>query len=264
MVFWKVEESGDVPEGTNMIYLKNKIEIDKMYRAGQIVKETLFMIEENIVSGITTSELDKKAEEFILSKNALPGFKGLYGYPGTICISIDDEVVHGLPGDRILENGQIVSVDVGSIYDGFYGDHAKTFVVGETSKEKQMLMEVTNKCLHIGIEQVEIGNTIGDIGYAIQSYAESFGYGVVRELVGHGIGTKLHEDPQVPNYGSKGSGYKIEEGLCIAIEPMINLGSPKVYTKKDNWTVCTSDGLPSAHFEHSVAVVDKKVKVLTA
>jgi len=247
-----------------LIHLKNKFEIEKMYHAGQIVKETLFMIEENIVPGISTLELDKKAEEFILSKNALPGFKGLYGFPGTLCISIDDEVVHGLPSERKLENGQIVSVDVGSIYDGFYGDHAKTFIVGETSKEKMKLINDTNKCLSIGINQVKVGNTIGDIGYAIQSYAESCGYGVVRELVGHGIGSKLHEEPQVPNFGIKGAGCKIENGLCLAIEPMINLGSYKVFTKKDNWTVCTNDGLPSAHFEHSVAIFNNKIKVLTA
>jgi len=247
-----------------LIHLKNKFEIEKMYHAGQIVKETLFMIEENIVPGISTLELDKKAEEFILSKNALPGFKGLYGYPGTLCISIDDEVVHGLPSNRKLENGQIISIDVGSIYDGFYGDHAKTFVVGKTSKEKMKLINDTKKCLIIGIDQMQVGNTIGDIGYAIQSYAESCGYGVVRELVGHGIGSKLHEEPQVPNFGIKGVGHKIENGLCLAIEPMINLGSHKVFTKKDNWTVCTEDGLPSAHFEHSVAIFDNKIKVLTA
>mgnify|MGYP001271947155 FL=1 len=246
-----------------MIYLKNKFEIERLYHAGQIVKETLFMIEDSIKPGITTLELDKKAEDFIISKNALPGFKGLYGYPATICISIDDEVVHGLPSDRELKDGQIVSVDVGSIYEDFYGDHAKTFIVGSTSEEKRKLVENTKKCLEKGIEQVKTGNTIGDIGYAIQSYAESCGYGVVRELVGHGIGRNLHEDPQVPNFGSKDEGFKIEDGLCLAIEPMINLGTPDVFTKKDNWTVCTKDGLPSAHFEHSVAVVNNKVKVLT-
>ena len=247
-----------------MIYLKNKFEIEKMYHAGQIVKETLFMIEENVVEGVTTLELDKLAEEFILSKNAIPGFKGLYGYPATICISIDDEVVHGLPSKRSLKKGEIVSVDVGSIYEDFYGDHAKTFIVGETSVEKTKLVEDTRKCLLLGIEQVRVGNYIGDIGYTIQSYAESCGYGVVKELVGHGIGNKLHEEPQVPNFGLKGTGYRIQEGLCIAIEPMINLGVPDVFTKKDNWTVCTKDGLPSAHFEHSVAVLNNKVKVLTA
>ena len=246
-----------------MIYLKNKFEVEKMYRAGQIVKDTLFLLEDNIAEGISTFELDKKAEEYILSQKALPGFKGLYGYPSTICVSIDNEVVHGLPSNRTLRNGQIISIDVGSIHDDFYGDHAKTFIVGSTSKEKEKLVENTKECLRRGIEQIEIGNTIGDIGYAIQSYAESCGYGVVRELVGHGIGNNLHEDPQVPNFGLKGKGHKIEEGLCLAIEPMINLGSYEVYTKDDNWTVCTTDGLPSAHFEHSVAVIDKKLKVLT-
>ena len=246
-----------------MIYLKNKLEIEKLYHAGQIVKETLFMIEESIEPGITTFELDRKAEEFIISQKAIPGFKGLYGYPATICISVDDEVVHGVPSNRVLEKGQIVSVDVGSIYEGFYGDHAKTFIVGSTSREKQKLVEDTKKCLEKGIEQVLVGNTIGDIGYAIQSYAESCGYGVVRELVGHGIGSNLHEEPQVPNFGSKGTGFEIKEGLCLAIEPMINLGTHDVFTKKDNWTVCTKDGLPSAHFEHSVAVVNNKAKVLT-
>ena len=246
-----------------MIYLKNKFEVEKMYRAGQIVKDTLFLLEENIAEGISTFELDKKAEQYILSQKALPGFKGLYGYPSTICVSIDNEVVHGLPSNRTLRNGQIISIDVGSIHDDFYGDHAKTFIVGSTSKEKEKLVENTKECLRLGIEQIEIGNTIGDIGYAIQSYAESCGYGVVRELVGHGIGNNLHEDPQVPNFGLKGKGCKIEEGLCLAIEPMINLGSYEVYTKDDNWTVCTTDGLPSAHFEHSVAVIDKKLKVLT-
>ncbi len=246
-----------------MIHLKNKSEIEKLYHAGQIVKDTLFLVEENIMPGVTTLELDKIAEEFILSKNALPGFKGLYGYPATLCISIDDEVVHGIPGNKVLEKGQIVSVDVGSIYDDYYGDHAKTFVVGKTSTEKMKLVEVTSKCLILGIEQVKIGNRIGDIGSSIQQYAESHGYGVVRELVGHGIGTKLHEEPQVPNFGVKDTGPLIEEGMCLAIEPMINLGSYEVYTKNDNWTVCTLDSKPSAHFEHSVAVLDGKVKVLT-
>ena len=246
-----------------MIYLKDKYQVEKLYQAGQIVKETLCHLENSIESGVSTIELDKIAEEYILSKNAIPGFKGLYGYPATLCISIDDEVVHGIPGKRELSEGEIVSIDVGSIYEDYYGDHARTFIVGKTSVEKQKLIDDTNKCLELGIEQVKDGNTIGDIGFAIQSFAESCGYGVVRELVGHGIGTKLHEEPQVPNFGSKGLGCKIEEGMCLAIEPMINLGKPEVYTKSDNWTVCTADGLPSAHFEHSVAFIDNKVKVLT-
>ena len=246
-----------------MIHLKNKNEIEKLYRAGQIVKETLFTVEEYIKPGISTLELDRIAEEFILSKNAIPGFKGLYGYPSTLCISVDDEVVHGLPSKRLLENGQLVSIDVGSIYDGFYGDHAKTFIVGQTTEEKQSLLKVTRECLEIGINQATVGNRIGDIGYSIQKHAESFGFCVVKELVGHGIGSKLHEDPQVPNFGFSNTGPKIEPGLCLAIEPMINLGSEEVFTKDDGWTVCTKDGKVSAHFEHSIAVCEDEIRVLT-
>lgn len=246
-----------------MIHLKNKSEIEKLYKAGQIVKETLFTIEENIKPGVSTLELDKIAEEFIISNNAIPGFKGLYGYPATLCVSIDNEVVHGLPSNRLLENGQIVSIDVGSIYDDYYGDHAKTFVVGNTTEHKQSLIEVTLECLNIGIQEAKPGKRIGDIGFAIQKYAESFGFGVVRDLVGHGIGSKLHEDPQVPNFGFRNTGPLIEPGLCLAIEPMINLGSEEVFTKSDNWTVCTKDGKPSAHFEHSIAICEDEVRVLT-
>ena len=193
-----------------MIHLKNRSEIEKLYSAGQIVKETLLLVEEYIKPGVTTIELDQIAEKFIRSKKAVPGFKGLYGFPATLCVSIDDEVVHGIPKDRELKNGQIVSIDVGSIYEDYYGDHAKTFVVGETSDEKKKLLDVTRECLMIGISQVRVGNRIGDIGYSIQEYAESHGYGVVRDLVGHGIGKKLHEEPQVPNFGKKGTGSMIE------------------------------------------------------
>ena len=246
-----------------MIHLKNKSEIEKLYHAGQIVKETLFLIEEYIKPGITTLELDRIAEEFIISKQSIPGFKNLYGYPATLCISIDDEVVHGIPGKRELENGQIVGIDVGSIYQDFYGDHAKTFIVGKTTKEKYNLVKITSECLDIGIKEVKLGNKIGDIGYNIQKHAESFGYGVVKSLVGHGIGRKLHEEPQVPNFGFKNTGPPIEEGMCLAIEPMINMGSSKTYQKSDGWTECTVDKKPSAHFEHSVAYFDGKVKILT-
>tara|TARA_B100001741_G_C16531595_1_gene589790 strand:- start:234 stop:977 length:744 start_codon:yes stop_codon:yes gene_type:complete len=246
-----------------MIHLKNRSEIEKLYSAGQIVKETLLLVEEYIKPGVTTIELDQIAEKFIRSKKAVPGFKGLYGFPATLCVSIDDEVVHGIPKDRELKNGQIVSIDVGSIYEDYYGDHAKTFVVGETSDEKRKLLDVTRECLMIGISQVRVGNRIGDIGYSIQEYAESHGYGVVRDLVGHGIGKNLHEEPQVPNFGKKGTGSMIENGLCLAIEPMINMGDYNVYTKSDKWTMCTVDGKPSAHFEHSIAFIDNKVKILT-
>ena len=247
-----------------MIHLKNKSEIEKLYKAGQIVKDTLFYIEDFIKPGISTIELDRLAEEFILSKGAIPGFKGYYDYPATLCISIDNEVVHGIPSERILKSGEIVGIDVGSIYEDFYGDHAKTFIVDDTSEDKKKLIEITKECLMLGIDELKVGNCIGDIGYAIQQHAELNGYSVVRDLIGHGIGRNLHEEPQVPNFGKRNSGEVIENGLCIAIEPMINMGDYNVYTKEDEWTVCTADGKPSAHFEHSVAIYDNKVKILTA
>ena len=246
-----------------MIHLKNKFEIEKLYRAGQIVKDTLVLLEEYIKPGISTIELDKIAEKFIISNKVIPGFKGYYGYPATLCISIDDEVVHGIPSERILKKGQIVGIDVGSIYDDYYGDHARTFIVEDTSEDKKKLLKVTKECLMLGIKEVKVGQRIGDIGFVIQKHAEANGYGVVRDLIGHGIGRNLHEDPQVPNYGIQNSGPLIENGLCIAIEPMINMGDYNVYTKKDNWTVCTKDGKPSAHFEHSIAIYDDTVKILT-
>ena len=246
-----------------MIGIKNKDEIKLMARACEIVRDTLFLLEEKICPGISTNELDKIAEDYILSQGAELGFKGLYGYPSTICISIEDEVVHGLPSDKKLFEGQIVGIDVGSIYKGFYGDHAKSFAVGNISKDKKRLLKITKECLDKGIEKAVPGNRIGDIGNAVQDWAESNGYGVVRELVGHGIGSKLHEEPQIPNYGKSGSGPMIDAGMCFAIEPMINMGSKDVYTKKDGWTICTKDGLPSAHFEHTIVVTDNGPQILT-
>ena len=246
-----------------MIYIRSISEIAKISKAGQIVKEALEMVEEWIQPGITTLELDNKAEEFIRSIGAEPGFKGLYGYPATLCVSIDDEVVHGLPTNRELRDGEILSVDVGSLIHGFYGDHAKSFSVGKVDEKRQELMDVTRQCLLDAIEQAVPGNRIGDISHAVQTKAESHGYGVVRELVGHGIGTSLHEEPQIPNFGSPGKGPRIEVGMCFAIEPMINMGTPDVYTKKDGWTVCTKDGLPSAHFEHSITITENGAKILT-
>ena len=246
-----------------MIHIRSSREIDKISKACQIVKEALEMVEEWVQPGITTLELDNKAEEFIRSKGSEPGFKGLYGYPATLCVSIDDEVVHGLPSNRELQEGEILSVDVGSLMEGYYGDHAKSFPVGNVAKKRQGLMDVTRQCLLDAIEQAVPGNRIGDISYAVQTKAESHGYGVVRGLVGHGIGTKLHEEPQIPNFGSPGQGPRIEAGMCFAIEPMINLGSPDIYTKQDGWTVCTKDGLPSAHFEHSITITNNGAKILT-
>ena len=246
-----------------MIHLKNNSEIEKMYYAGQIVKNTLFMLEEFIKPGITTIELDRMAEEFILKQKAKPGFKGLYDFPNTLCVSIDDEVVHGLPSNTDLKEGQIVGIDVGSIYEGFYGDHAKTFKVGKVEESVEQLVETTKESLYKGIEQAIDGNTIGDIGYAIQTYCEQNSYSIVKDLVGHGIGRKLHEDPQIPNYGNKGHGVKIEVGMCMAIEPMVNLGKPEVISKEDGWTISTLDGSLSAHFEHTIAVTEKGTKILT-
>ena len=246
-----------------MIHLKNKSEIEKLYRAGQIVKDTLFLIEEHVKPGITTIELDEIAENFIRKNNAIPGFKGLYGFPGTLCVSIEDEVVHGVPSNRVLKDGEIIGIDVGTICDDFYGDHAKTFSVGSISSEKQKLLDVTRESLMLGIKEVKVNAKIGNIGSVIQNFVEKNGFSVVRELVGHGIGRKLHEEPQVPNFGIYNQGPLIEDGLCLAIEPMINMGSFEVYTKEDNWTISTSDGLPSAHFEHSIALIDNKVKILT-
>ena len=246
-----------------MIHIRSTGEVQKISRACQIVKETLEIIQEMIVPGISTLELDIEAEKFIRSKGAQPGFKGLYGFPATLCVSVEDEVVHGIPNNRKLQDGEIVSVDVGSLIEGYYGDHAKSFAVGKVDSEKEKLMSVTRECLLDGIDQATPGNRIGDIGHAVQKRAESNGYGVVTELVGHGIGTKLHEEPQIPNFGISGTGPKIEVGMCFAIEPMINMGRPEVYTKKDGWTVCTKDGKPSAHFEHTITITENGAEILT-
>tara|TARA_Y100001970_G_scaffold124179_1_gene153812 strand:+ start:1429 stop:2172 length:744 start_codon:yes stop_codon:yes gene_type:complete len=246
-----------------MINIRSTEELEKLYKAGQIVKETLQMVEALIAPGISTIEIDRKAEEFILSKGAMPGFKGLYGFPATLCVSIDDEVVHGMPSDRRLKEGEIFSVDVGSYIDGYYGDHAKSFAVGQIDEDRKRLIDVTRQCLIDAIKVVKPGNRIGDIGFAVQKRAEENRYSVVRELVGHGIGEKLHEEPQIPNFGTPNTGPIIKEGMCFAIEPMINLGGADVFTKTDGWTVCTKDGLPSAHFEHSITVTKNGAKILT-
>ena len=246
-----------------MIFLKNKDEIKNIDYACKIVRDTLFHLEEKIDLDITPLDLDRIAEEYIILKGGIPGFKGLYGFPNTLCISIEDEVVHGIPSDRRLKEGEIVSIDVGSIYNDFYGDHAKTFCVGNVDEKKKKLVEVTRNSLMLGIDQVKPGNHIGDIGFAVQNYAEKNNFSVVRELVGHGIGRKLHEEPQIPNYGTKNTGAELKEGMCLAIEPMLNEGSEKIITKEDGWTICTEDGKPSAHFEHTVAVTNKGVEILT-
>ncbi|HRP53320.1 MAG TPA: type I methionyl aminopeptidase [Fluviicola sp.] len=246
-----------------MIKYKTPEEIEIMRQAALVVSRTLGKVAEMMRPGVTPLELDALAEKYILSQNAKPGFKGLYGCPSTLLISVNEQVVHGLPTKRPIQEGDIVSVDCGAVYNGYYGDHAYTFAVGKISDEKQKLINVTKECLYLGIEQACVGNRIEDIGWAIQTHAEKHGYGVVRELVGHGLGQSLHEDPQVPNYGKRGRGKKIMNGLTIAIEPMINLGTEKVTQLEDNWTIVTADGKPSCHFEHDVAVVNGKPVILS-
>ncbi|MCJ8292497.1 MAG: type I methionyl aminopeptidase [Crocinitomicaceae bacterium] len=246
-----------------MIIYKTADEIEIMREAAQIVSRTLGVLAAEIQPGITPLKLDAIAEEYIRSQNAVPGFLGLYDFPNTLCMSVNEAVVHGIPTDKPLEDGDIISVDCGSIFEGFYGDHAYTFEVGEVTPEIKKLLQVTKECLDLGIAEVVIGNRIGDIGFAIQQHAEKHGYGVVRDLVGHGLGRVMHEDPQVPNYGRRGRGKKIQNGLTIAIEPMINMGTERIDQLDDHWTIVTGDRLPSAHFEHDVAVVDGKPDVLS-
>ena len=246
-----------------MVYKRSKNEIKMISKSCQIVADTIDMISEFVVPGALISDLDKKAENFITSQGARPAFKGYMGFPSTLCISIEDAVVHGIPGDIELKEGQIVGIDCGAELNGYYGDHAKTFSVGKISSEKKKLMEITEESLYKGIEKAVPGNFVGDIGYAVQTHAESNGFSVVRELVGHGIGENLHEEPQVPNYGAPRQGYKLHAGMCIAIEPMINLGGKEIYTAKDGWTILTADGKASAHFEHTIAILEDGPKILS-
>jgi methionyl aminopeptidase len=246
-----------------MIKYKTTEEIELMRTSAQLVSKTLGLLAPYIVPGAIPLELDKMAETFIRDHGGEPGFLGMYGFPNSLCMSPNAQVVHGIPGKKELQNGDILSVDCGVFMNGYYGDHAYTFAVGEVSKETSELLEVTKASLYAGIKEVVEGNRIGDIGAAIQEYTESRGYGVVRELVGHGLGTKMHEDPQVPNYGKRGRGKKIQEGLVIAIEPMINLGTHRIKHLPDGWTILTADGKNSAHFEHDVAVVNGKPEILS-
>lgn len=246
-----------------MIKYKTTEEIELMRASAQLVSKTLGLLAPYIVPGAIPLELDKMAETFIRDHGGEPGFLGMYGFPNSLCMSPNAQVVHGIPGKKELQNGDILSVDCGVFMNGYYGDHAYTFAVGEVSKETSELLEVTKASLYTGIKEVVEGNRIGDIGAAIQEYTESRGYGVVRELVGHGLGTKMHEDPQVPNYGKRGRGKKIQEGLVIAIEPMINLGTHRIKQLPDGWTILTADGKNSAHFEHDVAVVNGKPEILS-
>ncbi len=246
-----------------MIQYKSKEEIEIMRESALVVSQTLGLMAEHIQPGVTPLELDRIAEEFIRDQGAVPGFLGLYDYPNTIITSVNEQVVHGLPTNRPLEEGDVVGLDCGALKNGYYGDHAYTFAVGEITEEVKQLLRITKESLYKGIEKTVAGNRIGDISYAIQTYTESYGYGVVRELVGHGLGKKMHESPEVPNFGKRGRGPKLKEGLVIAIEPMINMGTRRVIQLSDGWTIVTADKKPSAHFEHDVAVVDGKPEILS-
>ena len=246
-----------------MINIKSDYEISLMRKAGNIVYRTHKYLEPYIKPGITTKELDKLAYDFIISQDATPSFLNYNGFPGSICTSVNDEVVHGIPSNRKLKNGDIIGIDIGANYKGYHGDSAWSYKVGSVSKEKEYLLEHTEKALFEGLKQVEPGNRIGDISNAIETYANAHNLGVVRELVGHGVGSNLHEEPDVPNYGKKGTGPLLKEGMTIAIEPMLNLGTHKIYILDDDWTIITRDGSPSAHFEHSVVVTKDGYRILT-
>lgn len=246
-----------------MIKYKTPEEIEIMRESALIVSKTLGLMGEKIEPGVTPLELDKIADEFIRDHGGVPAFLGLYDYPKSIITSVNEQVVHGIPTDRPLEEGDVVGVDIGVLKNDYYGDHAYTFPVGEIKDDVKQLLRVTKECLDKGIEQLVAGNRIGDVSFAIQQHAENHGYGVVRELVGHGLGKKMHESPEVPNFGKRGRGSKIQEGLVVAIEPMINMGTRRVIQLNDGWTIVTADKKPSAHFEHDVAVVNGKPEVLS-
>lgn len=246
-----------------MIVLKTQSELKTMMKAMRISAETLNIAEETIREGITTKELDKAMYDFIIRSGAKPSFLGLYGFPATACISVNDVVIHGIPDNTRLKYGDIVSVDVGAYCDGFHGDNAYTFIVGDTSEENKKLLQETEAALYKGIEQAIVGNRIGDISHAIEQHVSQFGYGIVRQFVGHGVGRKMHEDPEVPNFGKPGRGPRLVEGMTLAIEPMINLKGDGVKVMPDGWTTKTTSGSVAAHFEHSIAITSNGPVILT-
>lgn len=247
-----------------MIILKSKRELAYLYDAGQIVARTLQEIEKTLEPGVTTAKLDQVAEEYILKAQAKPAFKGYHGFPASICASINEEVVHGIPSRlRQVNSGDIISIDVGATIHGFVGDAAVTLPVGEIDSEVQKLLDVSEQALHEGIKKALVNNRLSDISHAIQNHAESNGYSVVRDFVGHGIGRNMHEEPQIPNYGQPGRGPRLKEGMTLAIEPMVNMGNYHVEVLSDNWTVVTKDRKRSAHFEHSIAVTEEGPWILT-
>ena len=251
-----------------MIYIKTKKEVDFIRESCKIVAETLKLVANNIRPGIATIELDRIAEEYIFSNKAKAAFKGYsqagsYDYPASICVSIDNEVVHGIPGDRVLKVGEIVSIDVGVLKNRYFGDAAITVSVGEISPEKRKLLEVTEKSLYEGIKEAKLKNRVHDVSFAVQKFVEANGFSVVKDLCGHGVGKFLHEDPAIPNFGKRGTGSKLKRGMTIAIEPMVNAGGYEVITSPDGWTVITADGSPSAHFEHTILILDNSPEILT-
>lgn len=234
-----------------------------MRKAGKIVGETLLLLENEIKPGITTAELDKIAEEFITKHGAKPSFKGLYGFPSSLCISVNEQVIHGIPGEYMLKDGDIVSIDCGACIDGFHGDAARTFPVGNISSDAQKLIDITKESFFKGIEYAKVGNKLGDVSHEIQSYVEAAGFSVVRDFVGHGIGANVHEDPNVPNFGKAGIGPDLVKGMVLAIEPMVNIGNHKVKTLRNGWTVVTRDSSLSAHYENTVAILSDGPEILT-
>ena len=246
-----------------MIHLKTEEEIELQRESTLLVGKTLAELAKMIVPGITPLALDKVAEQFIMDHSAIPAFKGYNNFPNTLCTSINEVVVHGIPNDNPLNEGDIISIDCGVLKNEFHGDSAYTFKVGEVSREVEKLLDVTYECLLKAIEEAVAGKRVGDIGFAVQQHAEVNGFGVVRELVGHGLGRNLHEDPEIPNYGKRGRGSKLKEGMVLAIEPMINMGVKEVQQREDGWTIATADGKPSAHFEHNVVVRKGKAEVLS-
>lgn len=246
-----------------MISIKSDYEISLMKKAGNIVYRTHQYLKPYIKPGITTKELDKLAHDFIIKEGATPSFLNYEGFPASICTSINEEVVHGIPSNRKLKNGDIIGIDIGACYKGYHGDSAWSYGVGEVSDSIKYLLEHTENALYAGLEKAKPGNRIGDISNAIEEYAKSYNLGVVRELVGHGVGSNLHEDPDVPNYGKAGTGPILKEGMTIAIEPMLNLGTPKIYILDDDWTIVTRDDKPSAHFEHSIVITKDGYQILT-
>ena len=246
-----------------MIYIKTDEEVEIQRQSSLLVGKTLAEVAKILRPGVNTKALDALAEEFIIDHGAIPGFKGYGGFPGSLCISLNDEVVHGIPGEREIKDGDIVSIDCGTLMNGFYGDSAYTFGVGEIQKEVADLLDRTKESLNLAIAQAVVGKRIGDIGNAVQAFVEGYGYSVVRELVGHGVGRHLHEKPEVPNYGRKGTGVKLKYGMCLAIEPMVNLGVKEIKQDRDGWTIRTADGMPSAHFEHDIVVRENSADILS-